>query len=685
MPDKRFNLIDVPWIPVVDVGRVSLREVFSNTELKALGGNPVQKIALTKLLLAIAQSACTPQDDEEWKQLGSQGLATVCLDYLDKWHDRFYLYGEKPFLQMPAIQAATVQSFGAVLPEVATGNTTVHTQIQQEKTLDNADKALLVLQLMGFGLGGKKTDNSIVLSPGYTGKSNDKGKASTGKPSSAIGFMGFLHNFWQGQSLQETIWLNLLTQTQVGQLKVFTTGLGVAPWEEMPTGEADAVAKRLSQSLIGRLIPMSRFVLLSDSGLHYSEGIKHPGYKEGVSDPSVSVNYSGKESKAIWVDTEKRPWRMLTALLSFLSAQSKVAFTCHQLEFGLQRAASNAIQLGLWSGGLRVSSNAGEQYVSGTDDFLESLIFLPIESIGEIWFEQLNSEMLELDTLSKTLYVCVLSYFKHQTVEGKNQAAQATNLFWQLCESRFQNLINRCGKGMDEERHQLRKVFAGFVHQAFNQYCSKETARQLDAWAQSRPNLCKYLGQHQQPKQVKENEQVTLIYECVMSERNQSFVDYVIRLITDNKGIAAALRRADNPNTEYQSWEVLAGFGVQLDNENQRLPFATVAADIARVKPLVNGSVTIGQAIARSYDDGNQSDQAKAKLRRLLACDTTSEVCRILRPLLSLIASKGGISLDYIALLNDLLWFSHDDSRQRIKARWAQQFYGKQIEDNADE
>jgi CRISPR system Cascade subunit CasA len=511
MPENRFNLIDEPWIPVVDVGRVSLRDVFTRPELKALGGNPVQKIALTKLLLAIAQSACTPQDDEAWEQLGSHGLATACLAYLDKWHDRFYLYGEKTFLQMPAIKAATVQSFGAVLPEVATGNTTVHTQIQQEKTLDDADKALLVLQLMGFGLGGKKTDNSVVLSSGYTGKRNNKGKLSAGKPSSSIGIMGFLHNFWQGQSLQETIWLNLLTQTQVGQLKIFTVGLGIAPWEEMPIGEADAVAKRLSQSLMGRLIPLSRFVLLADQGLHYSEGIQHLGYKEGVSDPSVSVNYSGKEPKAIWVDTEKRPWRMLTALLSFLSSQSKASFTCPQIEFGLLRAANNVTQLGLWSGGLRVSNNAGEQYVSGTDDYLESLISIPTEFIGEIWFEQLNAEMLELDALSKTLYGCVLSYFKHQMVDGKNQAAQATNLFWQLCESRFQDLINRCGKGMDEERHQLRKVFSGFVYQAFNQVCPKETARQLDAWAQSRPNLSKYLTQSQQPKQIVENEQFTLI------------------------------------------------------------------------------------------------------------------------------------------------------------------------------
>ncbi len=131
-----------------------------------------------------------------------------------------------------------------------------------------------------------------------------------------------------------------------------------------------------------------------------------------------------------------------------------------------------------------------------------------------------------------------------------------------------------------------------------------------------------------------------------MSERSQNFVTYIIKQVQDSKGIGAALRRADNPNTEYQSWEVLAGFGVKLDHENERLPFVTIAADIARVKPDTNGNLFIGQAIARCYDDGNQSDQAKAKLRRLLACDTTAEACRILRPLLSFLASKGGISLN---------------------------------------
>jgi len=161
------------------------------------------------------------------------------------------------------------------------------------------------------------------------------------------------------------------------------------------------------------------------------------------------------------------------------------------------------------------------------------------------------------------------------------------------------------------------------------------------------------------------------------TSRNLAFVEYIISRCQSDNGLRAALKRADNPATEYQSWEVLAGFKIDLEHENQRLPFATIAAAIARSKVEKNGTTKIGLAIARCYEDGNASDQAKARLRRLLACDSVPEACRILRPLFSLIEAKGGVTLNYAQLLDELLWFGHEDSQLRIKARWAQDFYGK--------
>lgn len=160
--------------------------------------------------------------------------------------------------------------------------------------------------------------------------------------------------------------------------------------------------------------------------------------------------------------------------------------------------------------------------------------------------------------------------------------------------------------------------------------------------------------------------------------KSVDFVNYVIGLCAPsaNKGVAAALRRADNANTEYQSWQYLAPF-VDLEKQWEREPFALIAASVAKAKVTMNGSAGIGQALASCYDDGSESDQAKTKLRRLLACDSVAEACRILRPLLNLIHGKAKVTLDFSRLLQQLSAFNWD--QEKVKAQWAQNFYNKKI------
>ena len=160
----------------------------------------------------------------------------------------------------------------------------------------------------------------------------------------------------------------------------------------------------------------------------------------------------------------------------------------------------------------------------------------------------------------------------------------------------------------------------------------------------------------------------------LLTSKSEQFVKFVIDLTQSDTGVAAAFKRADNPATEYQCWEYLARF-IDIDKDYERLPYATIASAIAKAKASQNGKVRIGEAIARCYEDGNNSDQAKAKLRRLLACDDVDEACRVLRPLFSLVDSKAGVQLDYAALLQELRGFHFDGQRQRVKSRWAQNFY----------
>lgn len=166
--------------------------------------------------------------------------------------------------------------------------------------------------------------------------------------------------------------------------------------------------------------------------------------------------------------------------------------------------------------------------------------------------------------------------------------------------------------------------------------------------------------------------------------RDQRFVETVIERCQKDKGMAARLRRADNPALEYQSWELLGWFGVDLEKDYERLPFVTIAAAIAKSKSERNGSLTLGRAIAACYEDGRDSSQAKVRLRRLLACDELAEVCRILRPVLTLIDNKVGQSLNYVRLLHQLRFFTYE-SGQRVKTQWAQEFYSQPVPVTTDE
>lgn len=167
------------------------------------------------------------------------------------------------------------------------------------------------------------------------------------------------------------------------------------------------------------------------------------------------------------------------------------------------------------------------------------------------------------------------------------------------------------------------------------------------------------------------------------TNRSIAFVDYLFQRCQQDKGFAARMRRSDNPATEYQCWETLAAFNVKLEYANARLPFALIAAAVARSNQTENGVLRIGKAIACIFKEGNQSEQAKARLRRLLACEDTKEACRILRPLLRLMQSHVTRPLDYAALLEDLCEFHKNSSGK--KACWAQQFYRNLNEKNQEE
>jgi len=526
--ENRFNLIDEPWIPVADYGRVSLRDIFSNHDYQSLGGNPVQKIAVFKLLLAIAQAATTPADDREWKELGAHGMAEKCLAYLDKWYDRFYLYGDKPFLQMPAVLDAinkrtakrlhiaktpgkkrdaelsgAPKDLGAgFYPDLPSDNNTVFSHTLVDKNLQDYEKALFVVTLMNFSFGGKRVEADLCSLSG-----EKLGNRHTAKAGPSIGgFWGYLHSFAMAERLLFSLWINLYTERDISSAGAWEFGLGRPAWEEMPNNETDDYANRYKNSYMATLIALSRFVLLRDDGIYYLEGLVYPSTRDGWYEPSLALDRGGKDIKVKYVDPEKRPWRELEGLLGFAISGQSTGFECHGIKLGIDRARENIPLISIWSGGLRVSSNSGDQSVKQSDDFVESNIWLESSVLGQSWFNQLKVEMEELKNLSDKLWVSVFNYFKtlkadngkkiENTYAGKI-SKQAQSMFWQLCERDFQDLVGNCETTEEQrqQRQKLRRKFASYQHQSYDFYCPNRTARQIDAWAQNRPNHYKYISQ----------------------------------------------------------------------------------------------------------------------------------------------------------------------------------------------
>jgi CRISPR system Cascade subunit CasA len=283
-----------------------------------------------------------------------------------------------------------------------------------------------------------------------------------------------------------------LTKDNIKDVRIYPAGLGTAPWEEMPTGEDDEIAQGLQNSLMGRLVPLSRFVLLADDGIHYTEGVAHKSHLEGVFDPSVAIcrtEAKGKQTvRALWTDTTKRPWRNLIALLAFLG-EDKSQFNCLYIQYCLGRGKNSTPKIGLWSGGLRLSSNAGEQYVSGTDDYVESEIIFNSVFFEKNAYMYLKSTMDYLDDISRILYGTVTGYYKELNVDGKEFAKKSTETFWQLCERKFSALLKACEDKTGKSSESMKPEFAKIVTTVYEEYCPRESARQIDAWAKHYPHI----------------------------------------------------------------------------------------------------------------------------------------------------------------------------------------------------
>lgn len=212
--DAAFNLIDSPWVPVVDhVGReqeVSVRDAILRAhDYRDLAGElPTTRFAILRILLSIAyrvldrDARADPLD--VWAELwGAPQLPAAPFEqYFAEWHDRFDLLdAEQPFLQSPGLRTASDEWKPVSLIVADTDpDGALFTMRSKLDSLSLAEAARWLVHAHAFDYSGIKS--GVVGDPRVKG-----GKAYP----MGLGFCGWLGGITlTGQDLRETLLLNLV-------------------------------------------------------------------------------------------------------------------------------------------------------------------------------------------------------------------------------------------------------------------------------------------------------------------------------------------------------------------------------------------------------------------------------------------------------------------------------------------
>ncbi|WP_105317431.1 type I-E CRISPR-associated protein Cse1/CasA [Thermus tenuipuniceus] len=326
----KFNLLEEPWIPVREGGRVrevSLRDALVRAPAieRIDTPSPLEEAALHRLLLAVLYRAL-PRLGDFWDALDlvERGeLDSKALEgYLSRFYDRFYLFHEEaPFLQIPDLPTKDPLPWAKLLPEMASGNNPTlfdHTTEENVPMTSYAQAARALLVHQAYAPGG------LLKRLGVTSAED----APLARPAAFLVV---------GENLFQTLVLNLVPQKDPG----------VPVWERSPLRTQDVAGHATKWPLQGAALVYawpSRGVCLLDEGTGVREMAYGPGVKPlevGFHDPMVAHRLDAKgQVSPLRLSVEKSFWRDFSAMLP-AAGESFPATLAHALrlaeELGLRR------------------------------------------------------------------------------------------------------------------------------------------------------------------------------------------------------------------------------------------------------------------------------------------------------------------------------------------------------------
>lgn len=299
MKDIEFNLLDEPWIRVInnkcEVREVSLRWALLNAHhYSGLKGElPTQDVAILRILLAVLYRVFLQVDPdgtdipiqdidqafERWESLWDYGRIPEepVNSYLDQWHERFWLFHtEYPFFQVPAAENGTKYTGAKLNGELSESSNKLKLfpvkTGESRETLSYPEAARWLIYLNAYD------DTS----------SKPKGK---NLPSPGAGWLGKLGLIYpEGNNLFETLILNLALLKNGEKL-----------WEEgFPIWENEEVRSQERSEIVMPGNPSALLTLQSRRILLHRQNGKVDGYSLLGGDFFDRVN-ADAEQMTVWI------------------------------------------------------------------------------------------------------------------------------------------------------------------------------------------------------------------------------------------------------------------------------------------------------------------------------------------------------------------------------------------------
>lgn len=501
-----MNVAFDPWIPVVSSdGKpqlVSVHSVFTKGENYAdLSVRPHERVSLMRLFLCIAHAALNgPKDYDEWLDCPEK-LPVAADAYLRKWKDSFELFHpERPWLQVANISKSNEKSRVGIkeisteelVPvsklnfAMSTGNNTTlfdHEGIKFHRQNDLGQTVISMITYQCFSPGG------LISQVYWNGKQSNK--TSKDGPC-AQGSM--VHALLRGDSIYRSIILNMATHEDIS-LIYGDNEVGCPVWEKMPSfWEDPAAVNNATRTYVGRLMPLTRLILLHPSGNHMimGDGLIYPTFADSFpQEPTATVVIRKKNMQEERALLAYRPgkaiWRELGGIVAKKAAQENRSPLCLK-----------SISEGLACDLIVAALSRDKATIVGTT---ESVYHVPAEMFSDSGTSSYETEVHKAERLSDRLNWAIELYRKEIDPgwEGRLKAAGssksmlkaklhsiATTHYWTTVEKNLDLLMEFIkGLGSDEavtKKKQWRQMVYSAALDSYQVACGQETPRQMKAF-----------------------------------------------------------------------------------------------------------------------------------------------------------------------------------------------------------